>query len=137
MKILLFVTKIIPETGPTNFASWQTAGLGVCKDLNDAGVVALNTPQGNTGTNLCAPGSDDNVTFTEVLHFTFSSDVLINNFWFNKNHDGGIGSFVVAAGDVLDVYFVHVKTAAIAAVFLAVSRPGAAPTGKPYVCDCW
>lgn len=71
------------------------AGLGVCKDLNVAGAAGLNTPQGNTGANLCAPGSDDNVTFTERLHFAFDADAIISNFWFNNNHDGGFGQDAV------------------------------------------
>ena len=129
------------------------AGLGVCKDLNAAGVTALNTAQGNTGSNLCAPGSDDNVTFTEVLHFAFSEDVMINNFWFNNNHDGGfgqdatqdqvgiggslydvglgtvggsggIGSFFVAGGSVLDVYFVNEQFYISGMEISAVPEPG-------------
>lgn len=53
------------------------AGLGVCKDI--------------TTSLQCTPPSDDNVTGgtneTEVLHFLFSTDVIINKIWFNNNHD--------------------------------------------------
>ena len=50
-------------------------GLGVCKDLvSDSDL-------------HCNPGSDDNVTFAESLHFIWDTDILINGIWFNNNHD--------------------------------------------------
>ncbi len=104
------------------------AGLGVCKDLLDDSTANSIT---NSGDNLCKPSSDDNITFNEVLHFVFNQDVVIENLWFNNNHDGGfnsgdmidvegvlydavtgyagdsngIGSFLVSAGDSFDVAF--------------------------------
>lgn len=65
------------------------AGLGVCKDLNSFGDSNKNTLMPGSGLNMCAPGSDDNMTTGEILTFTFNVDVLIDNFWFNNNHDGG------------------------------------------------
>ena len=131
----------------------NNAGLGVCGDLNGAGDDNLNAPQGNSGSNLCAPSSDDNVTFTEVLHFSFSEDVIIDNFWFNNNHDGGfgqdaiqdlvgigdteydvglgivggaggIGPFTVGAGEILDVYFVNEQFYVGGVEFHSVPEPG-------------
>jgi len=93
------------------------AGLGACKDVNNA--------------NQCTPSSDDNVTDFEYLSFVFDQDVTINNFWFNNNHDGGfdaddlvtidgnaysvltgyagdangVGSFVLLAGQSIDIAF--------------------------------
>lgn len=66
------------------YLDWGNAGLGVCKD-------ASNVNQVNTGSrfNRCNPSSDDNVTAAEYLSFSFNRDVVINNFWFNNNHDGG------------------------------------------------
>ncbi len=103
------------------------AGLGVCGDASGA----VNTLRPNNGGNLCGPASDDNMTTGEVLSFEFDVDVMIENFWFNNNHDGGfdagdmvniggaahavttgvvgdgngIGSFIVQAGDALTVGF--------------------------------
>ena len=62
------------------------AGLGVCKDLL-AGA-AVNTLRPGSGTNLCAPGSDDNITVGEYLSFVFDANVYVR-LWFNNNHDGG------------------------------------------------
>ena len=125
------------------------AGLGVCKDLNAAGDAALGTQTGS-GNNLCAPSSDDNVTFDESLHFVFDVDVVLANIWFNNNHDGGfgagdmveiggtsypvqtgyaggpngIGSFTLAAGEVLDVHFVNEQFYVSAMDIRAVPEPG-------------
>jgi len=53
--------------------STPNGGLGVCKDLSS---------------NLhCNPGSDDNVTVGESLHFIWDTDILITGIWFNNNHD--------------------------------------------------
>lgn len=53
-------------------------GLGVCKDLSTS--------------SQCVPNNDDNVTIGETLSFMFDRDVTIQNFWFNNNHDGGLGT---------------------------------------------
>ena len=69
----------------------NNAGLGVCGSLLDSNTANQIT---NSGTNLCSPGSDDNVSFhaatstAESLHFLFDADVLIERIWLNNNHDG-------------------------------------------------
>ncbi len=74
------------------------AGLGVCKDLiNDPG--DAGGPNPGSSTNVCSPSSDDNVTFGESLHFVFTEDVVIDNLWFNNNHDGGFNPLV----DLIDI----------------------------------
>ena len=63
------------------------AGLGACGQINSS--------------IQCTPSSDDNVSFhlgtAESLHFDFAADVIINQIWFNNNHDGDkslLGDFV-------------------------------------------
>lgn len=111
------------------YLDWGNAGLGTCKDVVDGSKV--NTMTSGSSANNCDPSSDDNVTTYEFLRFMFDRDVVINNFWFNNNHDGGfdagdkvkiggtdylvstgyaggangIGSFAVTAGDYIDVGF--------------------------------
>ncbi len=111
------------------YLDWGNAGLGTCQDVVDG--TKVNTMVSGRSTNNCDPSSDDNVSFYEFLRFTFDSDVVIDNFWFNNNHDGGfgagdkvniggtdylvmtgyaggangIGSFMVSAGDYIDVAF--------------------------------
>ena len=87
-----------PSTDLTQYAYLDSgnAGLGVCKDV--AGATALNSMSAGRTTNNCNPSSDDNITTNEYLKFVFSSNVTINNFWFNNNHDGGFG-----AGDMVDI----------------------------------
>ena len=73
------------DTNQFAYLDWGNAGLGVCKDAEGA-------PSGsNTGSsaNSCAPRSDDNVTIHEYLEFSFNQDVVIENIWFNNNHDNG------------------------------------------------
>ena len=115
------------DTEQFAYLDWGTAGLGVCKDADGA-------PSGNnqgSSANSCAPRSDDNVTVGEYLEFSFTQDVVVENIWFNNNHDGGfddtdkvtiglveyavmtgfadgdngIGSFTLAAGDILKVAY--------------------------------
>jgi hypothetical protein len=116
------------DDDPNQFAylDWGRAGLGVCKD-------AFNVDRAfpGSGSNRCSPSSDDNVTHDEYLDFVFAENVVVDNLWFNNNHDGGflagdmvtiadlaygvskgyagddngIGSFRVAAGDRLRVAF--------------------------------
>ena len=86
------------------------AGLGVCRNLNTAGVANLNTKQLTTtgaakGTNLCNPSSDDNVNMYggigESLNFLFNEDLAITKIWLNNNHDpdyGMDGDTVVIGG---------------------------------------
>ena len=66
------------------YLDWNHAGLGVCKD----GTGASGAHSGS-GSNRCNPGSDDNVTVGEYLEFSFDTDVVVNNLWFNNSHDGG------------------------------------------------
>jgi len=79
----------------TQFAylDWGNAGLGVCKDTTSP-----NVSHPGSGTNRCSPDSDDNVTTGEWLEFVFNTDVIIDAFWFNNNHDGGFG-----AGDKVNI----------------------------------
>ena len=66
------------------------AGLGVCGALYDSANADQSFP--GSGTNLCNPGSDDNVTYhsgtPETLHFVFAANVVIEKIWLNNNHDG-------------------------------------------------
>lgn len=111
------------------YLDWGNAGLGVCRDVVNSSKV--NTSNTGSGANNCSPSSDDNVTVGEYLRFAFDYNVVITNFWFNNNHDGGmslgdmvkiggtdyavatgyaggangIGSFTVAAGNYIDVAY--------------------------------
>jgi hypothetical protein len=83
----------------------NTAGLGVCRDLNDAGDAKLNTKNADSGSNLCKIASDDNVnvygSIGEELKFVFNEALTITNIWFNNNHDpdyGMDGDTVVIGG---------------------------------------
>ena len=76
------------------YLDWGNAGLGVCKDA--LGAPSLANP--NSGANSCNPRSDDNVTVGEYLEFVFDQNVLVENLWFNNNHDGGFG-----AGDMVKI----------------------------------
>lgn len=60
------------------------AGMGVCGELEDDAPVNEAT---NSGSNLCDPSSDDNVTEREALKFVFNEAVVIDKIWFNNNHD--------------------------------------------------
>ncbi len=106
----------------------NNGGLGTCKDLLSTATANVTT---NSTANLCDPGSDDNITTNEGLSAVFTEDVIIENLWFNNNHDGGfdagdqinidgtlfdvttgyagdsngIGSFTVAAGYSFDISF--------------------------------
>lgn len=67
------------------YLDWNHAGLGVCGDVTseqyeDATRTGLSS-------NVCAPGSDDNVTIGEMLYFTFDTNVIIERIWFNNTHD--------------------------------------------------
>jgi hypothetical protein len=90
------------DNDPAQFAylDWGTAGLGVCKDATGA-----DTTYPGSGTNRCSPSSDDNVTVGESLSFVFDKDVIIQNLWFNNNHDGGfsLGDQVSIDGILHDV----------------------------------
>ncbi|MFC1749619.1 PEP-CTERM sorting domain-containing protein [Pseudomonadota bacterium] len=79
------------NTGDTQqyaYLDWGNAGLGVCKDAG-TGIRSVDTAYKGSGTNLCDPSSDDNTTVGEYLDFMFDTDVIVQNFWFNNNHDGG------------------------------------------------
>ena len=74
------------------------AGLGVCGSIRAGKEGLLNTST-NSGTNLCNPSSDDNTTVGEILVFSFTSDVMINNIWLNNNHDPDKSLF----NDIVDI----------------------------------
>ena len=83
---------ITGSNGSNSYAYFDSnnAGLGVCGKLFDAS----SADQANPGsrTNLCNPGSDDNVTYSsgtpERLSFVFDANVIIEKIWLNNNHDG-------------------------------------------------
>jgi len=83
---------ITGSNGSNSYAYMDSnvAGLGVCGKLKSS--PTPNEVHPNSKTNLCDPGSDDNVTYhsgtPETLHFVFDSAVVINNIWLNNNHDG-------------------------------------------------
>ncbi len=60
------------------------AGMGVCGALVGGATANVAT---NSGSNLCNPSSDDNVTTGESLKFVFNEAVIIDTLWFNNNHD--------------------------------------------------
>jgi len=122
-----------------------TAGLGVCGLVNSTG------QKGDSGTNQCSSGAgDDNTTTGEALQFMFDFDVLINNIWFNNNHDGGFslgalitieganhaaklgyandgngfGSWLIKAGDSFDVAFYNEQFYVSAIEYSRVPEPG-------------
>ncbi len=72
------------------YLDWGNAGLGSCKDA--VNLAAVNATHSGSGSNNCRPSSDDNITTNEYLRFVFDHDVIINNLWFNNNHDGGFGA---------------------------------------------
>ena len=80
------------DNDPTQYAylDWGNAGLGVCKDLTSGGTANNQSP--GSGANECSPSSDDNTTVAESLSFVFDKDVIIQNLWFNNNHDGGFNN---------------------------------------------
>ena len=78
----------VGDTAQFAYLDWGNAGLGVCKDA-DGAPSGSNT---DSRANSCDPRSDDNVTVGEYLAFSFSEDVVVENLWFNNNHDGGFGS---------------------------------------------
>lgn len=72
------------------------AGLGVCGALD--------------GNQQCTPSSDDNVSWhngmPEELHFDFDTTVIIDNIWFNNNHDGDrslLNDSVVVEGNTIQL----------------------------------
>jgi len=79
------------------YLDWNHAGLGVCADATSTGA------NSNSGSNVCNPGSDDNVTTGETLYFTFDADVIIEKIWFNNTHDPDwtidSGDYVLINGD--------------------------------------
>ena len=124
------------------------AGLGVCTTVNNSDDVGELNP--GSGSNLCDPASDDNVTNDEALHFVFDVDVVVDNIWFNNNHDGGfdapdmvtidgdpfsvstgyadgpngIGSFTLLAGETLTIGFNNEQFYVSAMEVHAVPEPG-------------
>jgi hypothetical protein len=76
-----------------------TAGLGTCRNLTDAGAFKKDTKR-DSGGNLCAPSSDDNVNVisdstgvlgVEGLKFTFNEVLTVKKIWLNNNHDPDYG----------------------------------------------
>jgi hypothetical protein len=116
----------VPDNQQFAYLDSGNAGLGVCKDASSTGSTSATSTA-----NRCNPASDDNVTNHEYLSFVFDTSVVIENFWFNNNHDGGfvsgdrvtiggsphavargyaggnngIGPFSVAANTAIDVAF--------------------------------
>ena len=86
------------------YLDWGTAGLGVCKDA----VVDNSSATGNTG-NRClnddgsSNAGDDNVTDHEYLELVFDQDVVVDNLWFNNNHDGGFGTNSDGSEDMVTI----------------------------------
>jgi hypothetical protein len=72
------------------YLDWGNAGVGVCRALG--GSKTVDTAYTGDGSNLCDPGSDDNVTggndWAEFLDITFDQSASII-FTLNNNHDGG------------------------------------------------
>ena len=98
MTITGHATDDTPTSDVTQYAYLDSgnAGLGVCKDVLNTALVG--TKVASRTANNCNPSSDDNTTTNEYLKFVFSSNVTINNFWFNNNHDGGFDS-----GDTVNI----------------------------------
>ena len=63
------------------------AGIGVCGDVNNLDKVNTIT---ESGSNLCAPSSDDGLTkTTEILTFTAQDAMIVDAIYLNSNHDSG------------------------------------------------
>lgn len=77
------------------YLDYGTAGLGVCRNLNSAGAASLGQKNPGSGSNLCNPGSDDNVNIYggigESLNFAFNESIVVTGIWFNNNHDPDYG----------------------------------------------
>lgn len=74
------------------------AGMGVCKNLIAGGTTGSKPG----GANVCAPSSDDNITYDEVLKLEFSEKVSIDlleivNGAHGTNFDGNFGILVDGA----------------------------------------
>ena len=88
------VLSITGTNGSNSFAylDANNAGLGVCGALLPGAPANQVT---NSGSNLCSPSNDDNVSnhdgTPESLHFEFTSGAVIDTIWFNNNHDGDTG----------------------------------------------
>ncbi|MBI1194887.1 MAG: PEP-CTERM sorting domain-containing protein [Gammaproteobacteria bacterium] len=66
-----------------------TAGLGVCRQVYSNAVLGKHP---GSGSNLCNPSSDDNVSgIGEALKLVFNEDIQITKIWFNNNHDPDYG----------------------------------------------
>ncbi len=142
------ITGTAPDDDSVQYAylDANNGGLGVCGDLISSATANVTT---GSAANLCNPSSDDNITTGEALHAVFSTDVIIENLWFNNNHDGGfdtgdmididgdlfavttgiagdangIGSFMVAAGDIFDISFYNEQFYLSAMEVSAVPEP--------------
>lgn len=81
-----FDVDISGSNGHTVYAylDFNHAGLGVCGAV-DADDIGVANP--GSGSNVCNPSSDDNITEGEAVHFVFSKDVTITKIWFNNTHD--------------------------------------------------
>ena len=76
------------------------AGMGVCGALVSG---ATTGAKPGSGSNLCNPSSDDNVTALEALQFTFKQNVIIDSLWFNNNHDADQSLH----GDTINIFGVN------------------------------
>lgn len=79
------------------YLDWNHAGLGVCGNVYSSEIDEANP---GSGSNVCNPSSDDNVTVGESLTFSFSTAVTIEKIWFNNTHDP---DFTIDAGDLITI----------------------------------
>lgn len=90
------------QNGDPAFAylDWGHAGLGVCGyvDAND-----VNDLNPGSGSNVCNPSSDDNVTTGESLSFLFDTNVIIDKIWFNNTHDPDYTILFANGGDQISI----------------------------------
>ena len=84
-------------------------GMGVCKHLMDGVVPNVRR---DSVSNLCAPISDDHLTFGEVLVLEFSEEVTLNLELVNGSHDtgliGNLGVYVGKDDPTLSTDFSHI-----------------------------
>ena len=95
------------------YLDYGHAGLGVCGAVfTDAGgAVKTGVQSAGSRTNVCNPGSDDNVTTGEAMTFTFDVDVIVETIWFNNTHDPDryIGGAWSTGTDYIDIDGVPVE----------------------------
>lgn len=84
-------------------------GMGVCKRLLGGAVSNVGR---DSVSNLCAPISDDHLTFGEVLVLEFSEEVSLNLELVNGSHDtdlmGNLGVYVGEGDPTVETDFSHI-----------------------------